>query len=49
MVSLMSAMERKGMKVSHSNTEYVCVNEKEARGTVRLEGVEVENVHEFKY
>ena len=32
------------MKVSHSETEYLSVNEMEARGTVQLDGVIVENV-----
>ena len=27
----------------------MCVNEREASGTMRLEGVEVKKVHEFKY
>ena len=35
------------MKVSRSNTEYMCVNGREASGAVRLQGAEVENVHEF--
>ena len=26
-----------------------CVNKREASGTVRLQGVEVETVHKFKY
>ncbi|KAK3563027.1 hypothetical protein QTP86_013350 [Hemibagrus guttatus] len=29
------ALERRGMKVSHSKTEYMCVNEREGSGTVR--------------
>ncbi|MCJ8729253.1 hypothetical protein PDJAM_G00103960 [Pangasius djambal] len=43
------ALERRGMKVSHSKTEYVCVNEREGSGTVRLQGEEVKKVQEFKY
>ncbi|KAK3549335.1 hypothetical protein QTP70_034565 [Hemibagrus guttatus] len=43
------ALERRGMKVSHSKTEYMCVNEKEGSGTVRLQGEEVKKVQEFKY
>ncbi|KAK3560234.1 hypothetical protein QTP86_002183 [Hemibagrus guttatus] len=35
------ALERRGMKVSRSKTEYMCVNEREGSGTVRLQ--------EFKY
>ncbi|KAK3509436.1 hypothetical protein QTP70_035088 [Hemibagrus guttatus] len=40
------ALERRGMKVSRSKTEYVSVNEREGSGTVRLQG---EEVQEFKY
>ncbi|KAK3541679.1 hypothetical protein QTP86_000572 [Hemibagrus guttatus] len=35
------ALERRGMKVSHSKTEYMYVNEREGSGTVRLQGEEV--------
>ncbi|KAK3528635.1 hypothetical protein QTP70_006349 [Hemibagrus guttatus] len=37
------------MKVSRSKTEYMCVNEREGSGTVRLQGEEVKKVEEFKY
>ncbi|KAK3575535.1 hypothetical protein QTP86_029288 [Hemibagrus guttatus] len=43
------ALERRGMKVSGSKTEYMCVNEREGSGTVRLQGEEVKEVQEFKY
>ncbi|KAK3574373.1 hypothetical protein QTP86_006145 [Hemibagrus guttatus] len=43
------ALERRGMKVSRSKTEYMCVNEWEGSGTVRLQGEEVKKVQEFKY
>ncbi|KAK3555393.1 hypothetical protein QTP86_015682 [Hemibagrus guttatus] len=43
------ALERRGMKVSRSKTEYMCVNEREGSGTVRLHGAEVKKVQEFKY
>ncbi|KAK3569145.1 hypothetical protein QTP86_025447 [Hemibagrus guttatus] len=43
------ALERRGMKVSLSKTEYMCVNEREGSGTVRLQGEEVKKVQEFKY
>ncbi|KAK3569279.1 hypothetical protein QTP86_026572, partial [Hemibagrus guttatus] len=43
------ALERRGMKVSRSKTEYMCVNEREGSGTVRLQGEEVKKVREFKY
>ncbi|MCJ8736340.1 hypothetical protein PDJAM_G00258720 [Pangasius djambal] len=45
----MFALERRGMKVSRSKTEYMCVNEREGSGTVRLQGEEVKKVQEFKY
>ncbi|KAK3520366.1 hypothetical protein QTP70_024045 [Hemibagrus guttatus] len=43
------ALERRGMNVSPSKTEYMCVNEREGSGTVRLQGEEVKKVQEFKY
>ncbi|KAK3541480.1 hypothetical protein QTP86_026980 [Hemibagrus guttatus] len=43
------ALERRGMKVSRSKAEYMCVNEREGSGTVRLQGEEVKKVQEFKY
>ncbi|KAK3545101.1 hypothetical protein QTP70_000575 [Hemibagrus guttatus] len=43
------ALERRGMKVSRSKTEYMCVNEREGSGTVRLQGEEVKKVQEFQY
>ena len=43
------ALERRGMKVSRSKTECVCVNETGDRGTVRLHGAEVVKVDELKY
>ncbi|KAK3556381.1 hypothetical protein QTP70_007999 [Hemibagrus guttatus] len=43
------ALEGRGMKVSRSKTEYMCVNEREGSGTVRLQGEEVKKVQEFKY
>ncbi|KAK3516660.1 hypothetical protein QTP70_021999 [Hemibagrus guttatus] len=43
------ALERRGMKVSRSKTEYMCVNEREGSGTVRLQGYKVKKVQEFKY
>ncbi|KAK3565550.1 hypothetical protein QTP86_011915 [Hemibagrus guttatus] len=43
------ALERRGMKVSCSKTEYMCVNEREGSGTVRLQGEDVKKVQEFKY
>ncbi|KAK3527314.1 hypothetical protein QTP86_020244, partial [Hemibagrus guttatus] len=43
------ALERRGMKVSRSKTEYMCVKEREGSGTVRLQGEEMKKVQEFKY
>ncbi|KAK3509784.1 hypothetical protein QTP70_010750 [Hemibagrus guttatus] len=43
------ALQRRGMKVSRSKTEYMCVNEREGSGTVRLQGEEVKKIQEFKY
>ncbi|KAK3558849.1 hypothetical protein QTP86_030444, partial [Hemibagrus guttatus] len=43
------ALERRGMKVSRSKTEYMSVNEREGSGTVRLQSEEVKKVQEFKY
>ncbi|KAK3523637.1 hypothetical protein QTP70_005839 [Hemibagrus guttatus] len=43
------ALERRGMKVSRNKTEYMCVNEREGCGTVRLQGEEVKKLQEFKY
>ncbi|KAK3518743.1 hypothetical protein QTP70_010884 [Hemibagrus guttatus] len=43
------ALERRGMKISRSKTEYMCVNEREGSGTVRLQGEEVKKVQKFKY
>ncbi|KAK3517708.1 hypothetical protein QTP70_015857 [Hemibagrus guttatus] len=43
------ALERRGMKVNRSKTEYMCVNEREGSGTVRLQGEDVKKVQEFKY
>ena len=43
------ALERRGMKISRSKTEYMCVNEKEDGGIVQLQGTEVAKVNEFKY
>lgn len=37
------------MKVSRKKTEYLCVNERDDRETVRLRGAEVAKVDELKY
>jgi hypothetical protein len=43
------ALERRGMKVNRSKTEYMCVNGREDDRMVRIQGVEVARVFEFKY
>ena len=43
------ALERRGMKVSCSKTEYMCVNERNPSGTVRLQGAEIKKVEGFNY
>ena len=42
------ALERKGVKVSHSETEYLCVNERDSRGTMRLQGAKMKKVDDYK-
>ena len=42
-------LKRTGMRISQSETEYIHVNESEVSGTMRLQGVEMKNIHEFKY
>ncbi|KAK2899938.1 hypothetical protein Q8A73_013067 [Channa argus] len=44
-----SALENRGMKLSRSKTEYMCVNERDPDGMVRLQGAEVKKVQDFKY
>ena len=43
------ALERRGMKVSRSNTEYMYVNERGDGEMVLLQGAEVPKVKEFNY
>ncbi|KAF7655893.1 hypothetical protein LDENG_00048720, partial [Lucifuga dentata] len=43
------ALERRGMKVSRSKTEYMAVNERDSSGMVRLQGIEIKKVEDFKY
>uniref|UniRef100_A0A8C4T634 ribonuclease H n=1 Tax=Erpetoichthys calabaricus TaxID=27687 RepID=A0A8C4T634_ERPCA len=43
------ALERRGMKVSRNKTEYMCVNEREVSGMLRMQGVELAKADEFKY
>ena len=45
-----NSLERRGMKVSWTKTEYLCANEQEVRfPTVTMGGAEVPKVKEFKY
>ena len=43
------ALERRGMKVSHNKTEYICVNQRNPSGMARLPGAEMKKVEDFKY
>ena len=43
------ALERKGMKVSRSKTEYLCINGGNDDETVKMEDIKVLRVREFKY
>ena len=44
----MYALKRSGIRVIHSKTEYMCVNEWEVSGTVKLKEVEIEKVCDVK-
>ena len=43
------ALERRGMKVSRSNTEYLCINGGNNDETVKMENTKVPKLKEFKY
>ncbi|KAI2660071.1 hypothetical protein H4Q32_022673 [Labeo rohita] len=43
------ALDRRGMKVSRSKIEYMCINGREGSRTVQLQGADVFKVDEFKY
>ena len=43
------ALERKGMKVNWSKTEYLCINGGNDDETVKMEDTKVPRVKEFKY
>ena len=43
------ALERSGIKVSRSKTEYLCVNGRNDKETVKMENTKVPRVKEFKY
>ena len=42
------ALERRGMKVNRRKTEYMCVNERQVKSTVKIQGEEVVKVEDFK-
>ena len=43
------ALERRGMKVNRSKTEYLCINGGNDDETVKIEDAKVPRVKEFKY
>ena len=43
------ALKRRGMKVSWSKTEYLCINKRNDKKTVKMEDTKVPRVKEFKY
>ena len=43
------ALERRGMKVSRSNTEYLCINGGNNDETVKMENTKVPKLKELKY
>ena len=43
------ALERRGMRVSRSKTEYICINENEDNGTMQMQGEDLAKVKEFRY
>ena len=42
------ALERRGMKVNRRKKEYMCVNERQVKSTVNMQGEEVVKVEDFK-
>ena len=43
------ALERRGMKVIRSKTEYLCINGGNNEETVKMDDIKVQRVKEFKY
>ena len=43
------ALERRVTKVNRRKTEYMCVNERQDNGTVKMQSEEVAKVEDFKY
>ena len=46
---IMERLRRKGMKVSRSKTDYLCINEENGNETVKMEDTTVTRVKKFKY
>ena len=44
-----NALERRGMKVSRSKTEYLCINGRHNNETMKMEDKKVPSVRDFKY
>ena len=42
------ALKRRAMKINRRKTEYMCVNERQVKGTVKMQGEEVAKVEYFK-
>ena len=50
LVSWRYYLERRGMKVNYRRkTEYVCMNERQVNGTMKMQGEEVAQVEDFTY
>ena len=43
------ALERRGMKVNRRKTEYMCMNERQVNGTMKMQEEEVAQVEDFTY
>ena len=43
------ALERRGVKISRSKTEYLCINGGNDKETVKMEDTKVPRIKEFKY
>lgn len=37
--------ERRGIKLNHNKTEYMCVNERDGSRSVRLQGAEIKSIY----
>ena len=43
------ALKRRGMKISRSKTKYLCINGENDEETMKMEGMKVPRIKEFKY